>query len=121
MIGGLLAATSSFFPRLDNTTEEVRIIASRIILISSLVMPVHAYTNACYFTLRSGGLTKLTMVYDCCFVWCVCITLAFCLCRFTRLSIVPIYAAVTATEGLKALFGRYFVRQGKWLQNIVET
>ena len=60
------------------------------------------------------------MVYDCCFVWCVCIPLAFVLCRFTALPFVGCYAAVTATEGLKALFGYYFVKQGRWIRNIVE-
>ena len=120
-IGGLLAATAGVYPRLYNTTEEVRHIASRLILITSVIMPVHAYTNACYFTLRSRGLTRLTMVYDCCFVWCVCIPLAFGLCRFTSLPIVPVYAAVTATEGLKALFGHHFVHQEKWVRNIVEN
>ncbi len=119
-IGGILAATSGAFPRLYNTTDEVRCIASSLILITSAVMPFHAYTNACYFTLRSGGLTRLTMVYDCCFVWLVCIPLAFGLCRFTGLPFVAVYALVTATEGLKALFGLYFVRQGKWLRNIVK-
>ena len=119
-IGGLLAATAGVYPRLYNTTEEVRHVATMLILISSLVMPVHAYTNACYFTLRSGGLTRLTMVYDCSFVWCVCIPLAFGLCRFTALPFVVCYAAVTATEGLKALFGYYFVKQGNWLRNIVD-
>ncbi len=119
-IGGLLAATSGVYPLLYNTTDEVRHIATRLILITSIVMPVHAYTNACYFTLRSGGLTRLTMVYDCCFVWLVCIPLAFGLCRFTELPFVPVFAAVTATEGLKALFGYYFVHQGKWIRNIVD-
>ena len=118
-IGGILAATSGAFPQLYNTTEEVRHIATLLILITSAVMPCHAYTNACYFTLRSGGLTRLTMVYDCCFVWLVCIPLAFGLCRFTALPFVTVFALVTATEGLKALFGYYFVRQGKWLRNIV--
>ena len=120
-IGGILAATSGVFPELYNTTDEVRRIASSLILITSAVMPFHAYTNACYFTLRSGGLTRLTMVYDCCFVWCVCVPLAFGLCRFTNLPFVTVYALVTATEGLKALFGYYFVRQGKWLRNIVKS
>ncbi len=120
-IGGILAATSGAFPLLYNTTDEVRRIASSLILITSAVMPCHAFTNACYFTLRSGGLTRLTMVYDCCFVWCVCIPLAFGLCRFTNLPFVTVYALVTATEGLKALFGYRFVHQGKWIRNIVEN
>ena len=120
VIGGLLAATSGVYPQLYNTTDEVRHIATSLILITAAIMPCHAYTNACYFTLRSGGLTKLTMVYDCCFVWCVCIPLAFVLCRLTALPFVLCFAAVTATEGLKALFGRHFVQQGKWARNIVE-
>ena len=119
VVGGILAATSGVYPLLYNTTEEVRNIASSLILITSAIMPVHAYTNACYFTLRSGGLTRLTMVYDCCFVWCVCVSLAFGLCRFTSLPFVPIYAAVTSMEWLKALFGYCYVRQERWLRKII--
>ena len=118
-VGGLLAAASGIYPQLYNTTEEVRRIASRLILITAVVMPCHAYTCACYFTLRSGGLTRLTMIYDCCFSWCVCIPLAFGLCRFTSLPAVAVFAAVLSTDGIKALFGYHFVRQEKWLRNIV--
>ena len=120
-VGSLLAAVSGVYPQLYNTTEEVRHIASRLILIIAVLMPFHAYTNACYFTLRSGGLTRLTMIYDCCFVWCVCIPLAFCLCRFTGLPFVSVYAIVTAMECVKALFGYVLVRQGKWVRNIVDN
>ena len=120
-VGGLLAATSGVYPLLYNTTDEVRRIATRMILITSAVMPVNAYTSSCYFTLRSGGLTRLTMLYDCGFSWCVCIPLAFCLCRFTSLSPVAVFAAVAFTDGIKALFGHRFVRQERWLRNIVES
>ncbi len=118
-VGGLLAAASGAYPTLYNTTDEVRRIASRLILISAVVMPCNAYTCACYFTLRSGGLTRLTMIYDCCFSWCVCIPLAFLLCRFTSLPFVAVFAAVLSTDAVKALFGYHFVRQEKWLRNIV--
>lgn len=114
----LVAGISGVFPRLYNTTDSVRALASRLILISAVMMPFNAFTNATYFTLRSGGQTMVTFLFDSCFVWCVCVPIAFCLSRFTAISILPLYAICQVLDLVKCLLGSWMLRQGKWIQNL---
>ena len=116
--GILMIAFSHLFPQLYNTTEDVRLLAARLICISGLMMPFNSYTNASYFTLRSGGQTMVTFLFDSCFVWAVCVPLAFCLSRFTGIGILPLYFIVQATDWVKCALGAYMIRQGKWIQNL---
>ena len=116
--GLLMIAFSHLFPQLYNTTEEVRLLAARLICISGLMMPFNSYTNASYFTLRSGGQTMVTFLFDSCFVWVVCVPLAFVLSRFTGISILPLYFIIQATDWVKCALGAYMIKQGKWIQNL---
>ena len=116
--GILMTLFSGAFPLLYNTTEDVRHLATRLICIHACMMPFMSYTNATYFTLRSGGQTIVTFLFDSCFVWAVCIPLAFCLSRFTAITILPLYAICLSTELVKSVLGAYMIRQGKWIQNL---
>ena len=118
VFGLLMASVSGLFPKLYNTTEQVRYLAMCLILINAFMMPFNSYTNATYFTLRSGGQTLVTFLFDSCFVWGVCIPLAYCLSRFTDLPIVPLFAICQAPEFIKCLIGRAMILQGKWIQNL---
>lgn len=119
--GVCLAALADVFPRIYNTTDTVRGLAASFMRVSALFMPFFAYTNAAYFTLRSGGKTLVTFLFDSCFVWCVCVPLAFCLSQYTALPIVPLYFVCQATEVLKCFLGGYMLRRGSWIQNIVKA
>ena len=116
--GALMYLFSGAFPMLYSTTEDVRLLATRLICIHACMMPFMSYTNATYFTLRSGGQTMVTFLFDSCFVWAVCIPLAYGLSRFTAITILPLYAICVSTELLKTLLGAYMIRQGKWIQNL---
>lgn len=117
--GAALAALAPAFPRIYNTTEEVRSLATSFILTGAVFMPFCAYTNATYFTLRSGGKTLVTFLFDSCFVWCVCVPLVWCLVRFTSFPIVPVYILCQGTEVLKCFLGGYMIKKGAWIQNII--
>ena len=116
--GVLMIAFSHLFPLLYNTTDDVRLLAARLICISGLMMPFNSYTNASYFTLRSGGQTVVTFLFDSCFVWTVCVPLAFILSRFTGIGILPLYFIIQATDWVKCALGAYMIKQGKWIQNL---
>ncbi len=118
--GSLMAAASGLFPMLYNTTDSVRTLAGWLICISALLMPVNSYTNAAYFTLRSGGQTMVTFLFDSCFVWTVCVPLAFCLSRFTGIGIIALYAITQGTDVVKCVIGAFMIRQGKWIQNLTK-
>lgn len=108
-----------FFPKLYNTNEEARELAKAFIIITALSMPHNAFLHAAYFTLRSGGKTIITFLFDSVFIWCVSVTLAYTLSRFTGLHVIVIYAIVQASDLLKCAIGFILVKKGVWLQNIV--
>lgn len=118
LFGGVTAVLAELFPLLYNTTEEVRALAGKLILIMALFMVFDAFANASYFILRSGGQTYITFLFDCGFVWVVMVPLAFCLSRFTGIAILPLYLICQSTNLLKALLGYIFLHQGKWIQNL---
>ena len=120
LIGGAVIALSGLFPRMYNTTEEVRTIATGLIVLSALMMPVNSYNNAMYFTLRSGGQTFITFLFDSGFTWCVCVPVAFVLSRFTALPILPLYGCCVALDVLKIAVGSYFLRKGTWIRRLAE-
>ena len=119
-IGGLVVALSGLFPKMYNTTEEVRAIATGLICITALMMPVNSYNNAMYFTLRSGGQTFITFLFDSGFTWAVCVPVAFCLSRFTGLPILPLYAICAGMDALKIGLGAYFLKKGTWINRLSE-
>ena len=114
----LLAAVSKVFPMIYNTTDSVRETASWLICICAVTMPVHSYLNATYFTLRSGGKTLITFVFDSGFMWGLLVPMAFVLSRYTDLPIIPLYAICLGTDLLKCAVGAFMLKQGKWIQNL---
>jgi len=120
LIGCLVASLSGVFPHMYNTTDTVRSLATQLLCVSAVLMPFNAYTNATYFTLRSGGQTLVTFLFDSCFVWCVCVPVAFCLSRFTDIGILPLYIICQSTDFIKCALGAYMLKQGKWIQNLTQ-
>ncbi len=118
VFGGLMAAASGVFPLLYNTTDAVRHLATQMILVSAVMLPFNSYTNAAYFTLRSGGQTVVTFLFDSCFMWAVCVPLAFLFSRFIPIGILPLYMICQGTDLIKCLLGAYMIRQGKWIRNL---
>ena len=118
IFGSLMGTLSGVFPLLYNTTDTVRHLATWLICINAAAMPFNSYTNATYFTLRSGGQTLVTFLFDSCFVWVCCVPLAYCLSRFTDLSIIPLFAICLSTDLLKCILGAIMLKQGKWIQNL---
>ena len=109
---------SPVFPQLYNTTDEVRVLAVSFIRIMALIMPVNAYANSAYFTIRSGGKTLITFLSDSCFGWFISIPIAFVLVHFTSLPIVRIYFFVQTAEILKCIIGYILVQKGIWINDI---
>lgn len=77
--------------------------------------------HAAYFTLRSGGRTIVTFLFDSVFVWCVSVPVAYCLSRFTAIPVILIFAMVQMADWIKCIIGFVLVKKGVWLQNIVEN
>ena len=121
VVGAVMAVLAPLVPQLYNTTDLVKRLAGSFLLVTSAMMPVNAYTNSCYFTLRSGGKTVITFLFDSAFVWVLSIPAAFCLARFTDLPILTIYILICALDLIKCVLGFFMVRSRKWVNNLVNN
>jgi len=119
-VGALTVALSGVFAGLYNTTDSVRHIAVGLICLSAVMMPVNSYNNAMYFTLRSGGQTFVTFIFDSGFSWCVCVPVAFLLSRFTDMPILPLYGICVGVDVFKVFIGKYLLDKGVWIRRIVD-
>lgn len=115
----IMLPLSTLFPSFYNTEENIKQIATFFIAISALALPMWAFTNACYFTIRSGGKTGITFAFDFIFSWAVQIPIAFILCKFTRMDIYSVFVIVTFSEILKSIIGLILVRSNIWIVNLV--
>lgn len=117
--GIVMAFCASLIPEFYNTTDAVKDIATKLILVHSVMMPLHAFVHASYFTMRSGGKTVITFFFDCGFMWAFSVLAAFILSRFTSLDIVAMFAIVEALECIKALIGWYLLKKRAWVNKLV--
>ena len=115
-----LALVSPFFPLIYNTTDEIRAMAGSFIRISAACMPIGAYANASYFTLRSGGKTLITVLFDSCYVWVIVGPFAYILRRYTAIPVVPLFLCCQLIEFGKCIVGFFMVRSGIWIQKLVK-
>lgn len=119
VIGGLLVGLAFVFPKIYNTTAEVRNLATRFIIVGACFMPVQAFLHAAYFTIRSGGQTVITFLFDGGFMWACAIPTAYVLSRYSGLPILPTYILCQSLDLIKCAVGFVLVKKGVWMKNIV--
>ena len=121
IIGAVLVLFRNIFPSFYNTEKEVMDFASNFILQTGVFLPVLAVVHGCYFTLRSGGKTFITFLFDSVFVWVFIVPAAFVLTRYTAMGIILIYLIVKCLDLIKCAIGIVLVRKGVWVHNIVSN
>ncbi|MBR0081884.1 MAG: MATE family efflux transporter [Clostridia bacterium] len=117
----LMAIFAPLIPNLYNTEPEVKALATRFLWICAVLMPFNALTNSCYFTLRSGGKTAITFLFDSGFIWAVCAPTALALVHGTKLPILWVFAVVQSLELIKVAIGLTLLRRRSWVNNLVEN
>lgn len=119
VVGMVMAVLAPFVPQIYNTTENAKSLAASLLIVSACLMPLNAFSHGCYFTLRSGGKTLITLIFDSAFVWVIAVPVAIALSRFTDMPILPMYITVQALELIKAGVGFYMVKNRMWVKNLV--
>ncbi len=119
VLGAVLYMVAPLFPELYKTTDEVKALAARFLRVSALFMPVWAFMHASYFTLRSGGKTIITFLFDSVYLWVIAYPVAYVLSRYTGMSLIPMYACVQSIDIIKCIIGFILVKKGVWINNIV--
>lgn len=108
-----------YFPNLYNTSDDIKHMATEIINVQAIMMPFYAYSHCSYFTLRSGGKTVVTFLFDSGFTWVIVVPCAFLLSKFTALSVVMVFFLTNSTEFIKNIVGFLMVRSNVWLKKLV--
>ncbi len=121
VVAAVMAAVGGFFPDLYKTEEYIKALATSFITVSALAMPLCAFSHCAYFTLRSGGKTVVTFLFDSVYTWVIVIPTAFLLANYTDLHIANVFFIVQFTEIIKVIIGFFMVRSGVWAQNIVSN
>ena len=118
VIGAVMFLLAPLIPAIYNTTDTVKHLAAIFLEICAVLVPVHAFNNCAYFTLRSGGKTIVTFIFDSCYLWVVSIPAVYLLARLTDLPIIPIYFVGQITDLLKIFTGVYLLRKRTWVNNL---
>jgi len=119
-IGLIVALIAPFFPQLYDTTEAAKEVATRLMLLQALFFPSFAFMNSAYFTMRSGGKTFITFLFDSVFVWVASVPIAFVCSRYTDMSVYMIFLLVNLADLIKIAIGAVMLKKRMWVQNIVD-
>ena len=118
-VGALFIAVSKYIPLLFNVSESIRAMTRSMLVINGLVLPIEAMVHVIYFSVRAGGKTLATFLFDSVYTWLVPVPLAFCLCRFTGLDIITVFAIVQFSAAVKMVIGLAMLKSGFWAKKIV--
>ena len=114
-----MAAAAPVFPQFYNTEPEIKHLATQMILAVAAGMPIQSFLNACYFTLRSGGKTFITFIFDSGAIWAINYPLVFVLTRFAPSMPVALIMLAEQLSGLiRCALGYILVKKRIWVNNL---
>lgn len=119
VIGAIAFFTAPYFPMLYDATDAAKNVAKEFIMVQAIFLPQMAFINAAYFTMRSGGKTLVTFLFDSVFMWLVSVPITFILSKYTNMYVVMIFVAVQLADIIKTIVGLVLIKKGVWVQNIV--
>jgi len=99
----------------------VRQMATSLLIVTACAMPLYSFAHCTYFTLRSGGKTFITFLFDSGFTWVISVPLAFLMVQLVHADIIAAYAVVEAANLIKCVLGYFFVKSGRWVQNLASV
>lgn len=106
-------------PELYKTSELSKEYAAYFIKVCACFVPLDAFANASYFTIRSGGKTLVTFLFDSMFVLFVSVPTAFLLYYAAKLDIHIIFPIVLSENIIKVIVGFILLKKRVWVNNIV--
>ena len=105
----------SFYAETDDAAKELAVYFIRVF---ACAMWIDSIANAAYFTLRSGGKTLVTFLFDAGVQWIVLVPAAFIL-YFAGLSIYWVFPIVQALMLVKAALGLTLVCKKVWVRTLI--
>lgn len=120
-LGVILFLTAPIFPQFYNTTDVIRAHSAGMLRIYGLTLWISAIYNASYFTLRSGGKTVITFLFDSVGTMAVSFPVAFILAHFTGFNIITMYLILHLLDLYKVILGLFLVHKRIWVNDLVSS
>ena len=120
VIGAIMFFTAGLFPMVYNTSSLVKLTAKHFIMVQAAFMVKDAFLHTTYFTIRAGGKTVITFLFDSVFMMLISVPLAYFLSLETTLGPVTIFALVHTADLIKCAIGYLLVKKNVWMKNIVK-
>lgn len=121
VIGVMLALVSPMLPRMFDVGEGVQSMAMHLLIIQALYMPVAAFANSSYYTIRSGGRVMITMLLDSVFMWTFTVPISACLTYFTGMNVYVLYLLCQGTEIAKVILGAILLKKSNWARRLIDN
>ena len=118
-LGVLLALTSGVFPNLYNTGDNVKSIATYMMIVSGIYMPFYAFSNSSYFSIRSGGRVGITFLMDSGFMCLFMLPISLAVSWLTDVNVFVLFAICQGAETLKAFVGLLMLNKTDWTKRFV--
>ncbi len=120
MIFGIAMFTASYLvPYLySQVSMETKMMAQNFLRVQSCMYWIYMITTQCYFTLRSGGDMKHTLIMDSGFMWLINIPIVCYVTYCTSLNYIWIYIVGQMTDLVKMAFSYHLVSKEKWVVNL---
>ena len=118
-LGAVLFLCAGFIPNIYKTEPEVRRLATLFMRTGAVYMTFNSISHCCYFTMRSGGNTMITMLFDSVYSWLIVVPYTYIMVNYTGLGIELLYPLCYLSDALKCILGVIVVRTGYWAKNMV--
>ena len=119
LLGAILFAFGGEIPKLYKTSEDSKELAAYFIRVCACISPFVAFSNAGYFTLRSGGKTLITSLFDSGTLWALYVPVAFGLYYLFHLPIRAVFPIVQCVEIIKSVVAYVLVKKKVWVRTII--
>lgn len=119
VVGSLMFLFGGKITGFYKTGEQSKELAQYFIRVCAVISPIFALTNATFFTLRSGGKTIITMLFDSGVLWGLSIPLAFLMYYKAHFDIYTVYTIIQSLESIKMLIGVILVKKKVWVNTII--
>lgn len=120
-VGVVLFILAPIFPNFYNTSDVVKITATNMLKVGGACLWIGSLYNASYYTLRSGGKTIITLLFDSVGTIFVTFPVSYVLAHYTNLSIVHMYLIICLVDLYKVILGLTLVKKGIWIKNLADN
>lgn len=120
LIGAIIIIFAPIVPLLYNVSDEVRGLAASLLTVAGASLPIHVFAHVTYFTIRSGGKTLITFLFDAVYTWTISVPCAYLLVNFTDFPLLWVYFCVQFIDIIKVVIGLLMLRSDFWAKNIVQ-